>query len=160
VGVALRPFKPLLDRLPEALSVSGPSAAVKYRKIARELQKIPARVSAEGAPAIERLWRKTYRAGQDAYGKPWAKLAPSTVARKGHDTIMVESKETYNETRVRPLSGAGLQLVTGRKAAWHLEPTANRPARPVPPLNGTPSPWKERLRKIYVAKGIEAVRRG
>lgn len=136
------------------------SAAARYANVARELQKVPSRVSAEAAPAIERMWRKTYRAGQDPYGRPWAKLAPSTIARKGHDTIMVETKQTYNETRVRPLPGAGLALSTGYKAQWHLEPTENRPARPVLPLSGLPSAWRERIRKITVDAARKAARRG
>lgn len=136
------------------------SAAAKYRNVASALLKVPSRVSAEAAPAIERMWRKTYRAGQDPYGRPWAKLAPSTVARKGHDTIMVETKATYNETRVRPLPGAGLGLSTGYKAQWHLEATDNRPARPVLPLHGLPAPWRERLKRIYVEAGKRAVRGG
>lgn len=136
------------------------SAAARYANVARELQKVPSRVSAQAAPAIERMWRKSYRAEQDPYGRPWAKLAPSTIARKGFDTIMVETGETYKATRVRPLAGAGIALTTGHKAQWHLEATGNRPARPVLPLHGLPAPWRERIRKITVDAARKAVRRG
>lgn len=140
--------------------VSGPSAAVKYRKIARELQKVPSRVSSQAAPVIQRMWRKTYRAGQDPYGVKWAPLAPSTIARKGHDTIMVETGQTYADTRVSTLPGAGIQLTTGHKAQWHLEATENRPARPVLPLRGLPTAWRDRLQKLYVDAAKKAVRGG
>lgn len=136
------------------------SAAARYRNVAKELNKVPARLSAQAAPAIERMWRKTYRAEQDPYGRPWAKLSPVTIAKKGFDTIMVESGDTYKETRVRPLSGAGIGLTTGYKAQWHLEAVGNRPARPVLPLHGLPAPWRERLRKIAVDAARKAARRG
>lgn len=144
----------------EVLLMSGPSAAVKYRKVARELQKVPSRLATQAAPIIERMWRKTYRAGQDPYGVKWAPLAPSTVARKGHDTIMVETGQTYRETRVRTLPGAGIGLVTGHKAQWHLEATGNRPARPVLPLRGIPSPWRARLAKLAADVARKAARGG
>ncbi len=136
------------------------SAAAKYANVARDLQKIPARVSSQAAPAIEKMWRKSYRAQQDPYGKPWAKLAKSTIDRKGFDTILVESGDSYKATRVRPLPGAGIQLVTGEKLQWHLEATDNRPARPAMPLHGMPAPWRERIRKITVDAAKKAVRRG
>lgn len=136
------------------------SAAAKYANVARELQKVPSRVSSQAAPAIERMWRKSYRAEQDPYGRPWAKLSPRTIAKKGFDTIMVEKGDTYNETRVRALPGAGLGCTTGYKAQWHLEATENRPARPVPPLHGLPAPWRERIRKITVDAAKKAARRG
>lgn len=134
------------------------SAAAKYANVARELQKVPSRVSSQAAPAIERMWRKSYRAEQDPYGRPWAKLSPRTIAKKGFDTIMVETGQTYKETRVRTLSGAGIALSTGYKAQWHLEATENRPARPVLPLHGLPSPWRERIRKIAVDAARKAAR--
>lgn len=136
------------------------SAAAKYANVARELNKVPARVSSQAAPAIERMWRKTYRLQQDPYGKQWAKLAKSTIDRKGFDTIMVEGGDTYRDTRVRTLPGAGIALSTGDKAQWHLEATANRPARPVLPLHGLPAPWRERIRKITVDTAKKAARRG
>ncbi len=136
------------------------SAAAKYKNAARELNKIPSRLAAEAAPAIERMWRKTYRAGQNPYGVKWQKLAKSTIDRKGHDTILVESGDSYKATRVRPLPGAGIQLVTGEKLQWHLEAAENRPARPVLPLNGLPAPWRERLKKIAVDVARKAARRG
>jgi hypothetical protein len=134
------------------------SAAAKYANVARELQKVPSRVSSQAAPAIERMWRKSYRAEQDPYGRPWAKLSPRTIAKKGFDTIMVEKGDTYKETRVRALPGAGIGLQTGYKAQWHLEATENRPARPVLPLHGLPAPWRERIRKITVDAARKAAR--
>lgn len=140
--------------------MSGPSAAVKYRKIARELQKVPSRVSSQAAPVIQRMWRKTYKAGCDPYGVKLAPLAASTIRRKGHGKILIESGESYEQTRVSTLPGAGLQLSTGAKLQWHLEATENRPERPMLPLRGLPPAWRDRLQKLYVDSAKKAVRSG
>lgn len=118
------------------------------RAALRELTKVPALASADGAKAIERLWRRNYRAGLDPYGAAWAPLAPRTIARKGHARIMVETGETLRETRAAALPGAGIKLTTGYKAAWHMKPTENRPARKVMPAHGLPATWRAELKKI------------
>ena len=121
------------------------------RNALRELARVPSRVSTKGAAAIERDWRAKYRAGQDPYGNALAPLAPSTIARKGHDTIMVETGATYAETRAKALPGGGIGLTTGYKAAWHMEATATRPARPVVPKHGLPAKWRAKLQAITAA---------
>jgi hypothetical protein len=129
------------------------------RTALRELAGVPSRVSTKGAAAIERLWRATYRAGHDPYGSPWAKLAASTIRRKGHDRIMVETGATYAETRAKALPGVGIGLTTGYKAAWHMQATENRPARPVVPQHGLPATWRAKLRAISAREFKSAVRR-
>lgn len=140
--------------------MSGPSALVKYRKIARSLHRVPASMSGRAAVEITRLWKKTYRAGQDPYGKALPPLAPSTIKRKGHARIMIETGETLAATEARPMPGAGVQLRTGHKAEWHLEPVGNRPARPEVPLYGLPPTWIRALKKIGYDAAKKAVRGG
>lgn len=127
------------------------------RNALRELTRVPSRVSSKAAPAIERLWRRDYMAGLDPYGKAWAPLRPSTVRRKGHDRIMVESGETLAQTRARPLGGAGIALRTGPKASWHMQATASRPARRVLPAFGLPKTWRAELREISAREFKRAV---
>lgn len=142
------------------LPMSGPSALVKYRKIARSLHKVPSQMSGPAAIAITRLWKRTYQAGQDPYGKALPPLAPSTIRRKGHGRIMIETGATLDATEARPMPGAGVQLRTGPKAEYHLEPTANRPARPEVPLYGLPPTWIRALKKIGYDAAKKAVRGG
>lgn len=125
------------------------------RAALRELTKVPALASADGAKAIERLWRRNYRAGLDPYGNAWAPNAPSTIARKGHARVMQETGATLRETRVAPLPGAGMKATTGYKAAWHMRATDNRPARKVMPAHGLPATWRAELKKI-VEKRLKA----
>ncbi len=124
----------------------------------RELAKVPSRVTAKAAPAIEQMWRRSYLAGTDPYGNAWAPNRPSTIKKKGHDLVMFDTHETFNMTRVRPLPGAGLSLRTGPKAAWHMEPTENRPARRVLPAFGLPKAWRAKLRAIAAAEFQRAAR--
>jgi len=140
--------------------MAGPSAAVKLKAVLRELAQVPARVSHRSALAITKLWRANYNAGQDPYGKAWAPNAPSTIARKGHARVMVETGATLDETRAVPMGGAGVSLRTGHKAAWHLEATSNRPARPVVPLRGVPPTWRAAMQRISVEEARKAARRG
>jgi len=140
--------------------MAGPSAAVKFRKIQKELLQVPSRISSDAAPEIQRLWRKTWRAGQDPYGAALPPLAPSTILRKGHAKIMIDTGGTLQQTTVRPLPGAGLALATGVKVNWNLEPSGTRPARPELPLRGLPPVWKAALEKIAKRRAREAVRGG
>lgn len=128
------------------------------RNALRELTRVPSRVTGRGAPAIEQMWRRNYMASKDPYGNEWAGLRPSTIKKKGHDWIMVDTQETLNQTRVKRLSAAGLVLQTGHKASWHMQATANRPARRVLPAFGLPKTWRAKLREIATEEFKKAVR--
>lgn len=121
------------------------------RSALRELTRVPSRVSREGALAIEKLWRRSYMAGQDPYGNEWAANKPTTIRRKGHDWVMVDTQETLDQTRARALPGAGISLRTGHKASWHMQATADRPARRVLPAFGLPATWRAKLRELTSA---------
>ncbi len=120
----------------------------------RELARVPSKVTAKAAPAIEQMWRRSYLAGTDPYGNAWEKNKRSTIKRKGHDLVMFgkdEPNETFQSTRVRPLPGAGLSLRTGPIAAYHMEATDKRPARRILPAFGLPKAWRAKLREITTA---------
>lgn len=140
--------------------MAGPSAAVKWKAVARQLANVPSRVAARVAPAIERLWRATWKAGQDPYGKALPALAASTIRKKGHDKIMIESGETLAQSRVKPLPGAGIAFQTAEKTGYHLEPVGNRPARPELPLHGVPPKWDAAHERIAKEEHRKAARRG
>lgn len=138
--------------------MSGPGVAVKMRKVLKALLVVPAKLADRGALRITKDWKMMYAAGNDAYGRPWARLAPSTLARKKGPGILRESEETFDATRAVPSAGAGIKLVTGPTAAYHQEAVGSRPARPVIPLEGVPSRWVELLRPIGVDLSRKAVR--
>jgi hypothetical protein len=144
----------------KVLLMAGLSAAAKYRRIAKELLKVPSQVSKDAALGIEKMWRRSYMAGTDPYGNEWEANKDSTIKKKGHDWVMVDTEGTLKETRVRPLPGAGISLRTGKNASYHLEATATRPARPVLPLYGMPKAWTAYMKKVYVERAQKAVHSG
>lgn len=117
------------------------------RNALKELARVPSRAAAKAALKIEKRWRRSYMAGTDPYGNEWAANKPSTIKKKGHDWVMVDSEDTLNKTRVRALPGAGIGLFTGPNAAWHMQPTANRPARRVLPAFGLPKAWRADIKE-------------
>lgn len=87
---------------------------------------------------LEELHSGFFQGSVDPNGSPWRPLAPSTVARKGHDTILVETTQLVqslvSETSesVRAVSERGLIFGTSdEKAMFHQEGTARMPARPM-----------------------------
>lgn len=134
--------------------MSGPSVYVQYRAVQRRLLDVPSKLAERAALRITKLWKASYLAGQSPEGDAWDPNAPSTIRRKGHGLVMRESDETMEATRAIASAGAGVRLTTGPKAAWHVEPTANRPARHVLPRR-MPATWLTALREI----GIDLARR-
>lgn len=68
-------------------------------------------------------------------GTPWAPLAPATVERKGHDTILVEEgdlKESFDtEVQFSPLNKKLVVYSEDEKLKYHEYGTVNMPRRPI-----------------------------
>jgi hypothetical protein len=121
------------------------------------LLEVPAQMAPKTALRITKLWKASYAAGQDAYGRPWARLAASTLRRKRGPGIMRETDATFDATRAVPAAGAGVSLSTGPVAAYHQEESGSRPARPVIPDHGVPTSWIAAAREIGVDLARKAV---
>lgn len=78
----------------------------------------------------------------DAGGPGWAPLASSTVATKGHATILIDTSKLRGTMKVNIFSFAHGRLTPGsggysrgrsvtRVAIWHEGGTVNMPARPI-----------------------------
>lgn len=127
--------------------MSGPPPDALLKALYAKLLRVPAKVSTRGAARITSLWQSAYAAGRSPDGQRWAKLAASTVSRKGHTRILQETGGTMAATRAKPAPGAGIRLETGPKAAWHMTPYGKRPARRVLPLR-LPAEWRRALEQI------------
>lgn len=113
------------------------------RNALAEMKQIPAKIAERVALRITKAWRATFAAGQDPYGNPWRPLLPSTLRRKGGDArILRRTDAMFDETRAKPLAGAGVALVAPDPARWHQSGTAHMAARPVAPAFGMPAPWR------------------
>ena len=109
-----------------------------------ELSVIPSRIATNVAHAITLAFARQFRQGADPYGNPWRALSPTTVRKKGHDLIMIDTGKMQQETRAVPMPGAGIALITVPYAAYHQGPGPyGRPARPVlPNKRELPEAWQ------------------
>lgn len=110
--------------------------------------------------------------GTDRFGETWARLAPSTIAKKGHDAILIDSMDLYNSLaagrQARDFEGAfdtiletapGMVSVgtrvdyaifhqLGFMGGWHHDQWIP-PRRPLPPAETlTEDWWEERLDEV------------
>lgn len=107
---------------------------------------------------LQRDHRGYFNAAQDANGTPWAPLAPATVNKKGHATILVETRSLKNSLTNFAHPDAIRDLITGgpqeaitfgtsdKKAYWHQHGTTHMPARP--PVGITEDRLDETCEKI------------
>lgn len=120
---------------------------VAFRANLRRLAGVPSRVARRAAPRITVIIRLNTSAGLDAYGKPFAPLAPSTLARGRHPPPMVDTGRSLAETRARPLSGAGITIEIGGAYVYHVSSYKTRPVRSVVPERaGLPASWNAALK--------------
>lgn len=88
-------------------------------------------------PAIERAEEAMFASETDSSGTAWPPLAASTIARKGHDIILVETGalraslvgETGDSIRDAGADFASFGT-SDPKAAFHQDGTSRMPARP------------------------------
>lgn len=52
-------------------------------------------------PWVRKLHESYFKTESDPSGKPWRPLAPSTVAKKGHDTILVDKQRLMRSLTTR-----------------------------------------------------------
>ena len=77
-----------LDQLPAMLASDSPFGHQALRAIGSEVLNSFA----------DEFWTKA-GGGRDRFGEQWLPLAPSTIKKKGHDAILIESMDLYNSLR-------------------------------------------------------------
>jgi len=138
-------------------AVSGPDPARLLAAVYRKLLTVPAKISARGAAGITKRWRAAYLAGRSPDGQTWAPLAASTVRRKGSTAILRRTDGTLDQTRAVPSPGAGIRLLTGPLARYHMLAYKTRPARRVLPRR-MPADWLTLLGKLADEENRKATR--
>lgn len=108
-----------------------------------DLARVPSRIAKPISEKFNAEIQLEFAQGSDPYGFPWKPLAPYTIRKKGHDLIMIQTGETQKLTLAQPLGGAGIELVSTKKAGWNMDAHGNRPARPVlPHRKELPERWQ------------------
>lgn len=126
-----------------AMTGSAIAGLPKLAALLRGLAAVPSRVSRPLADALTEEIRSEFTGEQDPYGVAWAPLKPSTVRRKGGNTVILYRTGTTGAAcYAAPGGGAGVRIVAGGAAVWHQRAYGSRPARPVLPDRGLPPKWR------------------
>ncbi len=129
----------------------------------RRLASVPSRVSRPVSDEIAKSIQKQFDDGVNAYGRAWAALAPSTLAKGRTPPPLTDTRAMRNSLNVRPASAAGVQISIGFPAGIHQggSPKTNLPARPVLPTGVFPRTWTEiveRVTRDYVGRTMKGER--
>lgn len=128
------------------MALSG-SGLGQIRASLKKLLDVPSRAAPAVAVEIDNKLQDSFANECDAYGKPWAPLAASTVRRKrGNTVIMYRTGASQAQTHATAAQGAGVKITVGPKMAYHLEPSGTRPARPILPIYGLPATWRAAIK--------------
>ncbi len=128
--------------------MSGPAIndLILLRANLNRLVRVPSRIARRGAIALTNQVHTDTASGLDCYGKPFAPLAASTVAKGRRPPPMVATGASLDATVFKPMGGAGIAMFLGGAFKHHLRAYKTRPSRQVAPVRaGMPASWKRRI---------------
>lgn len=117
----------------------------------------------EIAPELAEQHAEGFAAATDSNGNPWAPLSPFTIRKKGHDTILVDTKSMANSI-VSEGHPEHVQTISARELAWgsrdeklprHMSGTSRMPARPA--VGVTPK-TADRIAEIVADATVEILK--
>lgn len=125
-------------------------------QLARNIERmarIPARAAALAAPAIAREIDAQFTTGHDPYGRPWAPLRPSTIAKGRKPPPLTDTREMRDGATVRPMQGAGIAITFASEipAIFHNKGTRYMARREILPTNVFPASWERALEQATAA---------
>lgn len=113
-----------------------------------KLARVRSQVAKRGAQRITLLIQINTSSGLDAYSKPFAPLAVSTLRRGRRPPPMVATGASLDATRAYPMAGAGIAITLGGAYGYHVRSYKTRPVRsPVPERSGLPATWNAALKQ-------------
>lgn len=117
------------------------------RRALGQLAKVPSQASKEASDGINRLIQQEFSAGTDPYGRGWADLKPSTIAKGRHSPPLTATGQMRARTKASPMSGGGIQLEAPSPANFHQSGTVVMAKRAILPDKGLPVAWKAEIDK-------------
>ena len=132
----------------------APAAFGRLEKVLERLAYVPRRAAVIAAPLLTRELRKQFRQGVDPYGRPWAPLAASTLAKGRRPPPLTDTGAAAGATKAMVRSGnrAGIHIVFGRgylyfaQSGFRVGRTIVKPRR-ILPQQGMPAAWREILKR-------------
>jgi hypothetical protein len=122
--------------------------AKQFAKVLQyDIPKIPSQASLYVSTEIEKQIQSDFDAGVDPYGKPWAPLAKSTLAKGRFPPPLTDTYKGRSQVRVNPLPGAGVRITSS--VAYlnrHQKKAGSRPARPFLPSRVLPTRYLDLYR--------------
>lgn len=127
----------------------------RLQQTIRRLSDLPRAVAEEAAEPLNRVIAEQFRNGTDPYGKPWAPVTATTLARRRvskDPTPLTDTRALRSGTEVEPRARgrAGLTIKTGAPYAYFHQVGfrvhgRKVQSRPVLPDRGIPAVWKRIL---------------
>lgn len=114
----------------------------------RALADVPARASASAAARIATLIDESFSAGLDPYGRPWAPLMASTLARRPWRGAppLTDTGALRASVRVVPLPSAGISITMAAPGPFHQMGTRYMAQRQIFPQSGGIAPsWRQAI---------------
>jgi len=123
-------------------------------KTIERLSDLPRAVAIEAAGPLTAELRKQFDSGTDPYGRPWAPLRPTTLAKGRHEPPLTDTGRLRDGSRaaVAPGGRAGLRLMVGAKYGYFHQVgfrvgRTTVPPRRILPQFGLPRAWSLILRQ-------------
>jgi len=114
----------------------------------RALADVPSRASAAAAARIATLIDDSFSAGLDPYGRPWAPLMASTLARRPWRGAppLTDTGALRASVRVVPLPSAGISITMAAPGPFHQMGTRYMAQRQIFPQSGGIAPsWRQAI---------------
>jgi hypothetical protein len=128
----------------------------------RRLGQVPSRAAARVSSDIAALIEEEFEQGADPYGRAWAPLAKSTLAKGRTPPPLTDTGAMRSSVDVRPMRGAGLSITIDHPAAPHQTgwsgSQGSGPARPILPGAAFPARWRDAVRAAVDVEIREAIR--
>lgn len=126
------------------------------------LSEVPRRMAVIAAPRLTALLQDQFDKGVDPYGRAWAPLKPSTLARGRRPPPLTDTRKLRDATMVK-VARYGLRMVVGKpygffhQVGFRVHGTRVPPRR-ILPQYGFPAAWKRVLDESARQAAREAVR--
>lgn len=122
----------------------------EFARAIAALAKVPASVSRSGAVEIQRMMRKDFAAGRDAYGRAYAPLRPASLDRGRRPPPLRKYGRTATAA---PLAGSGITISQSHpQAGFHQTGTSRMAKRVVIPDGTLPATWRAAIKAQFGAK--------
>lgn len=118
----------------------------------RKLSDVPDAAAPDAAKAITVELKAEYSAGKDPYGKSWAPLRPSTLAKGRTPPPLTDKGKLSGGTEAKAVRGQGIVVTVGEPYGYyHQKGTSRMVARPILPYGGMPKAWGAAIRAAITA---------